>query len=170
MQTDDKDARTGLSIGVFDKFAALHSALADLNADEFGQDRLCILGLPSVLRAEVPNYRDAEFGQPLLLALLSRLQERALPHSDLEVLATSGPTLDALSALPSVDGGPTRLDFDRLSRFSGSLSGHIASGGVALVIQTTCAAIQDQSTRILLRHATLGVFTHEFLPSAKTRL
>lgn len=146
------------SIGVFNDHERLRSALDDLGANGWSVGQLCLTGLPSTINAISTS--DAR-----LTSMLAQFEARHKADGP-NIIASSGPVLQAISQPPShYDGHLGPYVFYLPSHLSGRLVRRIDAGAIVLFVSSTSASQQDQSTRILLRHATLDIMTHEFTPS-----
>ena len=141
--------------GVFDDYERLRRALDDLAAGGWSVSQLCLTGLPPTVNAIPTSGRDLD--RTKLTSLLAQFEECQRTDAP---LASSSTVLEGISPRLHFDGSlhlPSHLS-ERLSR-------HIEAGAIVLFVSSTSASQQDQSTRILLRHATLDILGHEFLPS-----
>ena len=159
-----------LALAVFDDTQRLHNAINDLTAAGWSDNQLCLAGIRSALDAISTSVVDGSLAHPELTSLLTRLEERRMPADGPTIFASSGPVLDAIGKPTSHNATTSKVyEFHFPSHLPASLARHIEAGAVALIVNSTSASQQDLSTRILLRHATYDILTHEFGWSSQCR-
>jgi hypothetical protein len=146
-----------LAVGVFYEPPALENAIAELCSGGFTARDICIAAKRQVLDRSLPNK--------------NRLAERAFSLSKLgvqtdseEYVATSRGLLTTLldqSKSPNAAASAQASFWPDLCR---RMANHMSKDGVVLLVSARDAALQNISSRILLRHSTQSVQTYEFTP------
>ena len=147
--------------GVFDDHEKLRRALDDFAAGGWSDSQLCLTGLSSTVNAISTSEPDLDHTRSTSL----QFEERHRVDGP-SIFASAGLALRAMSQ-PDLhfDGSLGPYGIHLPSHLSERLARHIEAGAIVLFVSSTSASQQDQSTRILLRHATLDILGHEFLPS-----
>jgi len=146
-----------LAIGVFYEPHDLEGAMAELAADGFTADEICLAGKRAMV--EGVSTGKGSKGRTQLQSL-----QMPNPGAEEDLVATSGPTLALVlqqSHAAGGDGGTPASFWPDLCR---SVAGYMRRNGVVLCVRAGNAERQSRSSRILLRHSTQSVQTFEFTP------
>jgi hypothetical protein len=155
-----------LAIGAFQTSDALDASIMDLFASGLTTRDLCLIGTRQAFQDIVHEPADYAFHERSALLRARPLKPLAVKAGDLELLATSGAAQRAL--LPEAGHNGRGL---LLTGFVGSLdhvdelTQELRRHAIALLVSAPTLALQQRSSRILLRHSHHAVQTHEFTSS-----
>ena len=142
-----------LASGIFYRTPPLGHAIGDLLGSGFKQREMCLAGTREALASAKTGSQSA----PRQLRPLYMLSE------DVEVMGTSGVLLRKLLKEATWRDGVNALDTAwLLPELLGRFSDHIRGNAVVLLVSAPDPGLLQSGSRILLRHSTHPVQTHEF--------
>ena len=160
------DGTCRLAIGVFDEPRDLENAVAELCSGGFTANEICLAGkrqvLDRVLHGPLRNSLQYEKWPTSQRAF--SLRRLGVDGDDGEYVATSRGILKSLldqSKAPKAAPAPSASFWPDLCH---RLAVHMRRDAIVLLVSAKDAALQNRSSRILLRHSTQSVQTYEFTP------
>jgi len=146
-----------LAVGLFNESRVLASAIADLAAAGLSAGNLCLVGLTRVFEGE-PGIEAGNREAALLGSLVKDAETCTGREGSKLSVGTSSPVLQDLCKVPLSGSGRSWLGASQSER----VWGHVAAGGLMLVVSSQTPEQQDASSRILLKHSKHAVTTHDF--------
>ena len=160
------DGTCRLAIGVFDEPRDLENAVAELCSGGFSANEICLAGkrqvLDRVLHGPLRNSLQYEKWPTSQRAF--SLRRLGVDGDNGEYFATSRGVLKSLldqSKAPKAAPAPSASFWPDLCH---RLAVHMRRDAMVLLVCAKDAALQNRSSRILLRHSTQSVQTYEFTP------
>lgn len=153
-----------LALTVFDELERLWSTVLALAQQGLHGNQLCLVATAATMKdVSLPeNFALHQSERSLLLKLCEAVEPWVGAINGLQIIATSGPLLDALRQdQPSEHNAPPKLRV-----FTGKglgLAEDIGNGAIVLVVRSFNAKQQLHVTRALLSRSVHMVTTHEFV-------
>jgi hypothetical protein len=155
-----------LAVGVFDAPHDLENAMVELSSGGFTAREICLAGkrqvLDRVLRGPLQSSMQYEKWPPSQRAF--SLRRLGVEGGDGEYVATSRGVLKTLldqSKTTKAAPAPSASFWPDLCH---RMVVHMRRDAIVLLVCAKDAALQNRSSRILLRHSTQSVQTYEFTP------
>ena len=149
-----------LAVGVFYEPHGLENAITELRCGGFTARDICIAAKRQVLDRSLPNKN------PLTSERTFSLRKLGVQGGNEDFVATSRglltTLLDQSKSPKAAASAPDPASFwPELCR---RMASHMSKDAVVLLVSARDAALQNLSSRILLRHSTQSVQTYEFTP------
>ena len=146
-----------LAVGVFYEPHNLENVIAELCSGGFTARDICIAGKRQVLDRSLPSKNR------LVSQRAFSLRKMGLLDDNDEFVATSRGLLTTLLDQSKSSNAAASASF--WAELCRRMASHMGQDAIVLLVSAPDAALQNLSSRILLRHSTQSVQTYEFTPS-----
>ncbi|KAB2920719.1 MAG: hypothetical protein F9K29_00120 [Hyphomicrobiaceae bacterium] len=149
-----------LAIGIFYEAAKLESVMAELRADGFTLQDVCLVGTAAALNAAREHATGTQAADGMAALDSASMQTLDCRLEGMDIVATQGPLIQSLVETRRF-GHPSRRSWLQ-QELCDRLAGHVRKGAIAVLVSVRSAVSQQRCSRILLRHSSHAVQTHEF--------